>query len=240
MPRLQPGEWPGYRDPKEIQSIKRAVARGLPWTLFMRNVVPHWPRERRPQTTDQERNLHTAYKYYSYRHRGHARFVNATDAEPHGYTVAQRMQAYTHIANGARFASFWREVGLTWGVPMYRLSNWFHNFVKRWRDIVAASPDMSKEDQAQAIFACATRGLGDGAKDALLVSVVIQPTPAGKRKYVGLRLREFKRDATAIARHGGTIAPVPFAQAAVLVEDLAALGTNAEIRFAYGTSSGSP
>lgn len=248
MSRLQPGDWPGYRKPEEVAAIKQAVAQGLPFRQFWIQTASKWPqyahlpdlsggkcggdrrsaRAQLPQNPPEYISLRPIYKYYSYRYRGHANYVNATTSEPHGYTVAQRLQAYTSIAAGERFSSFWRTTGRTWKIPMYRLGNWFRGLVKNWRDVVAVASPMSDDDKHVAIAACATRMSGDGSKGTTLVTLEIASVAQGRRKYVTNYLRAhvgLSRDkAAVVARQGGDIGPMSMSKALKLRDELANVG----------------
>lgn len=252
MPRLQPGDWSGYRKPEEVAAIKQAVAQGLPFRQFWIEMASKWPqyahlpdlsggkrggcgtRTHLPKNPPDYISLRNLYSYYSYRYRGHANYVNATTPEPHGYTVAQRLLAYSSIAAGDRFSTFWRTIGHTWKIPMYRLGNWFRGLVKNWRDVVAASPNMSEEDKLLAVQACATRMSGDGSKGVMLVMLTIGAAPLGRRKYVANYLRMHlglsRDEAAAMARQGADIVPMQTARALRLQTDLQNLGVVAEVK----------
>lgn len=244
MSRLQPGDWSGYRKPEEVAAIKQAVAQGLPFRQFWIQTASKWPQyahlpdlsggvsngshSKLPKLPAEYISLRPIYNYYSYRYRGHANYVNATTPDPHGYTMAQRLQAYTSIATGERFSSFWRTTGHAWKIPMYRLQNWFRGLVKNWRDVVAVSSPMSDDDKHVAIAACATRMSGDGSKATTLVTLMIVPVAPGRRKYVTNYLRAhvgLSRDKAAlVARQGGEIGPMSLIQAMKLRDELANVG----------------
>src|SRR6185369_10494130 len=139
---LKTGQWSGYRKPEHVAAMKKAVADGWPFAKFWAETATKWPEHahlsavqtqkfRRkdanaPSHSAAYKRLANLYKYYAYRERGDARFVNATRSRPSRYTVEQKAQVLACIRDGKTFSAFWREHGEAWKkVPLYRLRNYY-------------------------------------------------------------------------------------------------------------------
>jgi hypothetical protein len=158
---LQLGHYSPRRSPEQIQAIKAAVRQGLPFRQFWTETAAYWPEHlhisKNPRLTLLGSRLCSLYSYYAYRQRGDARFVNAITAQPSHYTDAQCILAARSAAAGLKFSQFWSNDARGWNKPMYRLRNWYRNYQKKWRDIVALSPAMSEAERVLAIAALGSR-----------------------------------------------------------------------------------
>ena len=160
---LKTGEWSGYRKPEQVAAIKKAVADGLPFAKFWAETASQWPEHasvahvRATPVSDRRhggggrefsnnvviQRLEKLYRYYAYRQRGDARYVNAKRAKPSRYTVEQKALILAYIRDGKTFSSFWREQGEAWKkVPLYRLRNYYRLQQKRYRDMRELDPQL--------------------------------------------------------------------------------------------------
>lgn len=167
--QLKPGHHSPRRDAGQLRDIKAAIKAGKPFSQFWADTAMHWSchahlpapttrSNRRPGSNPllksvPYRQLLSLYTYYAYRFRGDARYVNATQAQPYVYSDVEAVTAARCAAAGQPFAQFWSMYGRHWNKPMYRLRNWYRGLQKKWRDIVALSPNMTEAERGAAVLA---------------------------------------------------------------------------------------
>ena len=169
--QIKPGHYSPRRDADQLRDIKAAIKAGKPFNQFWADTAMHWPCHvhlpaptagyRRPGGNPlykavEWKRLQNLYTYYAYRFRGDARYVNATQAQPYCYSDVEALTAARAAAAGQPFAQFWSMCGRHWNKPMYRLRNWYRGLQKKWRDIVALSPNMTEAEHCAAVLALGT------------------------------------------------------------------------------------
>ena len=122
--QLKPGHYSPRRDAGQLRDIKAAIKAGKPFSQFWTDTAMHWPchahlpapttgyrRPGNPSVPYQQ--LLSLYRYYAYRFRGDARYVNATQAQPYSYSDVEAVTAARCATAGQPFAQFWSMYGVS-------------------------------------------------------------------------------------------------------------------------------
>lgn len=204
--QLKPGHHSPRRDADQLRDIKAAIKAGKPFSQFWTDTAMHWPCHvhlpapttgyRRPGGNPlykavEWKRLQNLYTYYAYRFRGDARYVNATQAQPYSYNDVETVTAARCTAAGQPFAQFWSMYGRHWNKPMYRLRNWYRGLQKKWRDIIALSPNMTEAERGAAVLALGAPAATRRRDTVEMVSIRAMPrstTPIRRylRKQLGI------------------------------------------------------
>lgn len=201
--QLKPGHYSPRRDAGQLRDIKAAIKAGKPFSQFWADTAMHWSCHAHlpAPTTGTRRSggnplyksvqwerLRCLYTYYAYRFRGDARYVNATQAQPYSYSDVEAVTAARAVAAGQAFAQFWSMYGRHWDKPMYRLRNWYRGLQKKWRDIVALSPNMTEAERGAAILALGTPGPSRATDELVSLRHVPTHARATVRRYLRKQL----------------------------------------------------
>lgn len=140
-----PGTYRPRRDPRYVATVRGGIAEGTGRAEIWQQLLDVGLVA---DTAHEGRSFDSIYGYYRARARGAKHVSNSSgDAERavrrrlrlgrRSYTDQECRAAAAYIAEGVVFSVFWQFCGSKWGVPMYRLRNWYNPRRRHFRDLLA-------------------------------------------------------------------------------------------------------